>query len=1211
MLQHTRPESEALIYGNLPNNTSGYIDPEKLREVLLVLVASFLNLLDDGKPGAGGGAATPQPAQATFGNLGGQAADNVSLVSYVAALGHTLSEYLPPMATQQGRWYLAGTGIWEAKSNFNAAAPPAAGAYWRLVVDFGDALTATAAGKALLAAPTATAQRQLLDIFITTASQYGAGQPAFTNAYQPDGALVYLLKQVAYLGTQLQTAASPAKPAAPTAGQVDDTADTFSFLPNPAYPSFAQYKVSGLPGITGAVVLDGQNSYVSGSRVYIKVVGAVAKGGLAVYVAGSGAVPDGAVLTNADAFTGAIVVAPPASAALTAALAISVASIVAGSPLTFTVTAGGGTSPYSYAVVATNNATGVTTVLGSSATGSFTPQTPNTSYNIDATVTDAAGKVAQAITRTVQVTAAQTVNQLPVADAGQDLTITLPTSSVALLGTASDPDTGDTLTYLWRQITGPNGATGLPATSLNVVASNLVAGTYQFGFQATDQKGGKSPEDFVVVTVNAAVQAPMDAYVLLGDGQSNLPGLAPISALYTAQFAAVTNPALTQLFPNFLMWNVASQEFQPLQVGVNEYGLDGATLAALGATGYEDGFGWEVGLARRLAITQPSKKVYYIKYGGIPINSSEGLTLVKVMGQHHTLYKEQVQNAKAWLVAQGLTPRVKGFLFDQFESDTGNANYANELAAAFAQFLSEGLTEPDTRIVVVAADSPAGTPALVQAQTTVVNQDPTNRRLLAMAPDGTYLAQDNTHIDAKSMVIGGHKKLYNLLFDVSGGDLTISAATTTGGGNAAFDTGTLQDIANPANSQFLNLRWDAGTSPDASTWQSKAPQTRQVRQPLAAKRSRFVPAGLQITAGNQFMYTERFNVGVLDSMTYVFVVAGMQKRTNNPLAQSFLYNGDEDQQGAFSIYWDEVKGLIYARVKSLQSPVGDRSTSYYYFKSIPFNGGDCVVSVRYNRTRAGNCVRLIVNGVEAGPFTEFTGANKQPQFFLDGVLALFGQNQIGNYSLTGTVQAVAAWNYELTDAMLGDYYTDVLGSAPPTAPVSAWQAFAVQQQVAELALDTNGAYVVTGGAPNSWGHPAIAVGELAANAVGGIRTTYNPAYGLGAIMLNTGTALVGIFGGDCGGYFGVPETDQRIKATWYSGAASLGAELADLISPGGYMRVWRYANMNILLEYTNDGGATWEILHDYGTYAGALTACIDANYGAGRGCYKPETYNIG
>jgi hypothetical protein len=200
---------------------------------------------------------------------------------------------------------------------------------------------------------------------------------------------------------------------------------------------------------------------------------------------------------------------PTTTPALTAALAISVASIVAGSPLTFTVTAGGGTAPYSYAVVATNNSTGATTVLGSSTSGSFTPQTAG-SYNIDATVTDSAGKVAQAVTRTVQVTAAQAVNQIPVANAGQQLTIQLPTSSAALMGSGSDPDPGDSIAgWAWRQVTGPKLVTGMPSAAPNLVVSDATAvGTYQFGLVTTDTRGAQSNESFVVLTVIAAATAP-------------------------------------------------------------------------------------------------------------------------------------------------------------------------------------------------------------------------------------------------------------------------------------------------------------------------------------------------------------------------------------------------------------------------------------------------------------------------------------------------------------------------------------------------------------------------------------------------------------------------------------------------------------------------------------------------------------------------------
>lgn len=192
---------------------------------------------------------------------------------------------------------------------------------------------------------------------------------------------------------------------------------------------------------------------------------------------------------------------------LTAALAISVASLTLGTPVSFSVTAAKGTAPYAYEVVATDTATGQQFTLGTARTGSWTP-TAVGSYALEAFVTDSSSPVqaAQSAIRYLQVV--QAANRIPVADAGQDVTVQLPTSSVALMGTASDPDSGDTLTYAWRQITGPNNAVGLPATTLNVVASGLIAGAYQFGFRSTDNHGAQSQEDYVVVTVNASVGKP-------------------------------------------------------------------------------------------------------------------------------------------------------------------------------------------------------------------------------------------------------------------------------------------------------------------------------------------------------------------------------------------------------------------------------------------------------------------------------------------------------------------------------------------------------------------------------------------------------------------------------------------------------------------------------------------------------------------------------
>jgi hypothetical protein len=103
---------------------------------------------------------------------------------------------------------------------------------------------------------------------------------------------------------------------------------------------------------------------------------------------------------------------------------------------------------------------------------------------------------------------AAAANVIPVASANSPAAITLPANQVALNGTGTDSD-GTVVAYEWRQVTGPVSAVGMPATTQNVVVSGLsTAGTYQFGFKVKDDKGAYSTEQFVNVTVKAAVVIP-------------------------------------------------------------------------------------------------------------------------------------------------------------------------------------------------------------------------------------------------------------------------------------------------------------------------------------------------------------------------------------------------------------------------------------------------------------------------------------------------------------------------------------------------------------------------------------------------------------------------------------------------------------------------------------------------------------------------------
>lgn len=89
-------------------------------------------------------------------------------------------------------------------------------------------------------------------------------------------------------------------------------------------------------------------------------------------------------------------------------------------------------------------------------------------------------------------------NQAPIADAGPDQTITLPTDSVTLDGSAStDPD-GSITSYVWTEDSGPS--TVDPDDAVTTAAGGLVEGTYVFRLTVTDNDGASS-SDTVTITV--------------------------------------------------------------------------------------------------------------------------------------------------------------------------------------------------------------------------------------------------------------------------------------------------------------------------------------------------------------------------------------------------------------------------------------------------------------------------------------------------------------------------------------------------------------------------------------------------------------------------------------------------------------------------------------------------------------------------------------
>ncbi|RAJ97401.1 putative secreted protein (Por secretion system target) [Larkinella arboricola] len=121
------------------------------------------------------------------------------------------------------------------------------------------------------------------------------------------------------------------------------------------------------------------------------------------------------------------------------------------------------------------------------------------SYSLRATpYLGAGGSGLMGTPMTLNFTLVNQTNQPPVARAGADQTITLPTNSVTLNGsTSSDPE-GGALTYLWTQRSGPNTANLSSPTSVSLTASNLAAGTYVFRLTVRDQPGATAYDDVTV-----------------------------------------------------------------------------------------------------------------------------------------------------------------------------------------------------------------------------------------------------------------------------------------------------------------------------------------------------------------------------------------------------------------------------------------------------------------------------------------------------------------------------------------------------------------------------------------------------------------------------------------------------------------------------------------------------------------------------------------
>lgn len=123
----------------------------------------------------------------------------------------------------------------------------------------------------------------------------------------------------------------------------------------------------------------------------------------------------------------------------------------------------------------------------------------------------------------------------PVVNAGADRTITLPTNTLSLTGTASDPD-GTITSYAWTKQSGPAAILSGIATS-TLSASGLIAGTYIFRLTATDNSALTASDEVTVIVNTTSTTTSSTVVYRINAGSPNTITASPMNWIADSQSA--------------------------------------------------------------------------------------------------------------------------------------------------------------------------------------------------------------------------------------------------------------------------------------------------------------------------------------------------------------------------------------------------------------------------------------------------------------------------------------------------------------------------------------------------------------------------------------------------------------------------------------------------------------------------------------------------
>jgi parallel beta-helix repeat protein len=111
-------------------------------------------------------------------------------------------------------------------------------------------------------------------------------------------------------------------------------------------------------------------------------------------------------------------------------------------------------------------------------------------------------------------------NQAPIANAGNDIRITLPTNRVTLNGSGTDAD-GSVTSYAWSKVSGPSGGNIQTNNAASTNITGLSEGIYIYRLTVTDNAGAQATDDVqVIVTIAPPVAGNQAPTANAGSNQS-------------------------------------------------------------------------------------------------------------------------------------------------------------------------------------------------------------------------------------------------------------------------------------------------------------------------------------------------------------------------------------------------------------------------------------------------------------------------------------------------------------------------------------------------------------------------------------------------------------------------------------------------------------------------------------------------------------------